>query len=63
MMCYSKELLQVDEAENQVILTTFQAGLLLGDFFFLNHQESTKNSGRATSLGLEIYECRRRSDR
>ena len=26
---------KVDEAEDQVILTTFQAGLLLGDFFFL----------------------------
>ena len=24
----------VDEAEDQVILITFQAGLLLGDFFF-----------------------------
>ncbi|XP_075640496.1 uncharacterized protein LOC142612268 [Castanea sativa] len=31
---FNKELLQVDEAEDQVILTTFQAGLLLGDFFF-----------------------------
>ena len=31
---FNKELLQVDEAENQVILTTFQAGLLSGDFFF-----------------------------
>ena len=30
----NKELLQVDEAEDQVILTTFQAGLLPGDFFF-----------------------------
>ena len=26
--------MQVDVAEDQVILTTFQAGLLLGDFFF-----------------------------
>ena len=26
--------MQVDETEDQVILTTFQAGLLLGDFFF-----------------------------
>ena len=26
--------MQVDEAEDQVILTTFQVGLLLGDFFF-----------------------------
>ena len=31
---FNKELLQVDEAEDQVILTTFQAGLLLRDFFF-----------------------------
>ena len=31
---FNKELLQVDEAEDQVILTTFQAGLLLGDLFF-----------------------------
>ena len=33
-MCFNKELLQVDEAKDQVILTTFQAGLLLEDFFF-----------------------------
>ena len=33
-MLYNKELLQVDEAKDQVILTTFQAGLLPGDFFF-----------------------------
>ena len=33
-MHFNKELLQVDEAEDQVILTTFQAGLLPGDFFF-----------------------------
>ena len=31
---FNKELLQVDEAEDQVILTTFQARLLPGDFFF-----------------------------
>jgi len=31
---FNKELLQVDEAEDQVILTTFQAGLLPEDFFF-----------------------------
>ena len=30
----NKELLQVAEAEDQVILTTFQVGLLPGDFFF-----------------------------
>ena len=35
MTHFNKELLQVDEAEDQVILTIFQAGLLLGDFFFL----------------------------
>jgi len=34
MMRFNKELLQVDEAKDQVILTTFQAGLLPGDFFF-----------------------------
>ena len=34
-MRFNKELLQVDKVEDQVILTTFQAGLLLGDFFFL----------------------------
>ena len=28
-------MLQVDEAEDQVILTTFQVGLLPRDFFFL----------------------------
>ena len=33
-MLYNKELLQVDEAKDQVILTTFQVGLLPGDFFF-----------------------------
>ena len=31
---FNKELLQVDEAEDQVILTTIQAGLLLGYFLF-----------------------------
>ena len=31
---FNKELVQVDEAKDQVILMTFQAGLLLGDFFF-----------------------------
>ena len=34
MTLYNKVLLQVDEAKDQVILTTFQAGLLPGDFFF-----------------------------
>ena len=33
-MRFNKELLQVDEAEDQVILTTFQARLLSRDFFF-----------------------------
>ena len=32
---FNKELLQVDETEDQVILTTFQARLLPEDFFFL----------------------------
>ena len=31
---FNKELLQVDEVEDQVILTTFEAGLLPRDFFF-----------------------------
>ena len=31
---FNKELLQVDKAEDQVILTTCQARLLPGDFFF-----------------------------
>ena len=31
---FNKELLQVHEAEDQFILTTFQVGLLPGDFFF-----------------------------
>ena len=31
---FNKELLQVNEVKDQVILTTFQAGLLLGDDFF-----------------------------
>ena len=34
MTQFNKELLQVDEAEDQVILTTFQARLLPEDFFF-----------------------------
>ena len=34
MTRFNKKLLQVDKAEDQVILTTFQAGLLLEDFFF-----------------------------
>ena len=31
---FNKELLQVDEAKDQVILTTFQADFLPGDFNF-----------------------------
>ena len=31
---FNKELLQVDEAKDQVILTTLQVGLMLEDFFF-----------------------------
>ena len=34
MTRFSKELLQVDKGEDQVILTTFKAGLLPRDFFF-----------------------------
>ena len=32
--CFNKELLQVNKVEDQVILTTFQIGFLLGDFFY-----------------------------
>ena len=39
---FNKELLQVDEVEDQVILTTFQAGLLPGDFFFSITKSPTK---------------------
>ena len=39
---FNKELLQVDESEDQVILTTFQVGLLLGDFFFLTTKSPPK---------------------
>ena len=42
MMRFNKELLQVDEAKDQVILTTFQARLLLGDFFFSITNSSPK---------------------
>ena len=34
MTQFNKELLHVDKVEDQVILMTFQAGLLPGDFFF-----------------------------
>ena len=44
-MLYNKELLQVDEAKDQVILTTFQSGLLPGDFFF----SITKNPLKAVA--------------
>ena len=42
MTCFNKELLQVDEAEDQVILMTFQAGLIPGDFFFSITKSSPK---------------------
>jgi len=42
VMCFNKELLQVDEAEDQVMLTTFQAGLLLRDFVFSITKSSLK---------------------
>ena len=45
VMLYNKELLQVDEAKDQVILTTFQSGLLPGDFFF----SITKNPLKAVA--------------
>ena len=42
MTRFKKELLQVDEAKDQVILMTFQARLLLGDFFFSITKSSPK---------------------
>ena len=42
MTRFKKELLQVDKAKDQVILMTFQAGLLLGDFFFSITKSSPK---------------------
>nr|XP_023926075.1 uncharacterized protein LOC112037471 [Quercus suber] len=47
---FNKELLQVDEVEDQVILTTFQAGLLPGDFFF----SITKNPPKTITELLHI---------
>ena len=41
-MRFNKELLQVDEVKDQVILTTFQEGLLPGDFFFSITKSSSK---------------------
>ena len=31
---FNKKVLQVDEVEDQITLTTFQAGLFLGDLYF-----------------------------
>ena len=42
---FNKKLLQVDEAKDQVILTTFQAGLLPGDFFFSITKSPPKTVG------------------
>ena len=42
MTQFNKELLQVDEVEDQVILRTFQAGLLPRDFFFSITESSPK---------------------
>ena len=53
---FNKKLLQVDEVKDQVILITFQARLLPGDFFF----SITKNGRGIASKSLEIHECRRR---
>ena len=57
---FIKELLQVDETEDQVILTTFQAGLLPGDFFLLNHQKPTKNGHGIAPKSSEVHKCKRR---
>ena len=45
---FNKELLQVDEVEDQVILTTFQAGFLPEDFLF-SITKSPPNSRKITS--------------
>ena len=50
----------MDEVENQVILTTFQAGLLLGDFFFSNTKSSPKIVAELL-YNPEVYECKRYS--
>ena len=42
MTRFNKELLQVNEVKDQVILTTFQVGLLPRDFFFSITKNPTK---------------------
>ena len=56
---FNKELLPVDEAEDQVILTTFQVGLLPGDFFHLNHQKPIENGHGIASKSSKVHECKR----
>ena len=58
---FNKELLQVDEAKDQVILTTFQADFLPGNFNF-HRQKPTKFDSKIASQSLDMYECRKRSN-
>ena len=60
-MCFNKELLQVDEAKDQVILTTFQARLLLGDFFFSITKSLLKIVVELLHKAKK-YECKGRSN-
>ena len=56
---FNKELLQVDETESQVILTTFQAELLFEDFFLFNHQKPIKNGRKIALKSSEVHKCRK----
>ena len=56
---FNKELLQVDKAEDQVILKTFQAGLLPWDFFFSITKSPPKTVRRVAMKSSEIHECKR----
>ena len=53
---FNKELLQVDEAEDQVILTTFQARLLPRDFFFSITKSPPKTVRRVAMKSSEIQD-------
>ena len=53
-------MLQVDEAEDQVILTTFQVGLLLGDFFFSITKSPLKIVAEDVVLAKEMKGKRKR---
>ena len=55
-------MLQVDEAEDQVILTTFQVGLLLGDFFFSINKSPLKTVAEDAVLAKEMKGKRKRGE-